>query len=176
MAQEISIRPLHENEFSVFVDFQSEALFNTPEIYGSDYESYKAMSILDKEQAFEKLLDYPFNYVMGAFDVSGSMIGMAGFSVRHKIPKQSHKGYIWSVYVSDQFRSKGIATRLVEDVMEAAKVDAGVEQFLVSIAATNLGGQQLYRKLGFIQYGAEVRALKLGENDYVDEILMVRLF
>ncbi len=175
MNETISIRPVEENEFNDFVEFQTEALFNTPEIYGSDYESYRALSILNKEQLFERILNYPFDFVLGAFTEQDAMVGMAGFSIQTNLPKQRHKGYIWSVYVSTNYRGKGLATNLIEDVLEIAKEDAGCEQVLVRVASSNLDGQALYRKLGFIQYGAEVRALKLGPDNYIDELLMIRL-
>lgn len=169
----ISIRPLEEKEFTTFVEFQTEAMVNAGEEYSSDYESYQALSMLDKEQLFEKLLNYPFEFVFGAFDETGRLIGMAGFTTRFNRPKQRHKGYLWGIYVSSEYRGMGIASQLVQDILTVAKEDAGCEQILARVSSTNSDGQQLLQKNGFLQYGQELRAFKLDNGTYVDETLMV---
>lgn len=173
MAAPVFIQPFEEAHFSTFVNFRKEALLSAPESFGSDYESYNSLSLLDKEQLFEKLLNYPFNFALGAFLSSGTIVGMAGFSCRHLHRKQRHKGHIWGMYVSEAHRGQGIATKLIEYLLRSAKEDAGCEHVLLSVSSKNLPAYHLYKKLNFFEYGTEYRALKL-EEEYVDEILMMR--
>lgn len=173
MSTTLFIQPFEEDHFSSFVDFRKEALLNAPESFGSDFESYNSMSLLDKEQLFEKLLNYPFNFALGAFTPEQQIVGMAGFSCRHHLRKQRHKGYIWGMYVSQQYRGLGIATKLLEYLLTSAREDAGCENVLLSVSSKNLPAYNLYKKLNFFEYGTEYRALKLDEG-YVDEILMMK--
>jgi RimJ/RimL family protein N-acetyltransferase len=48
-----------------------------------------------------------------------------------------------------------------------------VEHLLLSVVSENEAAHRLYQKLGFSEYGREMKALKLGGR-YLDEILMVR--
>lgn len=173
MNDSFTILPFEETHFSLFVDFRKEALLKAPESFGSDYESYNSLSLLDKEQLFEKLLNYPFNFALGAFHTSGRIIGMAGFSSKYHQKKQRHKGYIWGMYVSESYRRDGVASSLLHSLLISAKEDTGCEQVLLSVSSKNIPAYHLYKKLNFFEYGTEYRALKL-EDEYVDEILMMK--
>lgn len=173
MTSSFVIRPFEENHFAAFVNFRKEALLNAPESFGSDYESYNSLSLLDKEQLFEKLLNYPFNYALGTFDSNDQIVGMAGFSCNHFLKKQRHKGYIWGMYVAENYRRLGVAYQLLQYLLTSAQQDAGCEHILLSVSSKNIPAFHLYKKLNFFEYGTEYRALKL-EDGYVDEILMMK--
>ncbi len=170
----IHIRPIEENDFEEFVRLRSEALKTAPESFGSDYEHYNNLSPFDKEHAFSRLLNYPFNFALGAFDNENRILGLAGFSSRHYNKKQRHKGYLWGIYVSESCRGKGIATQLVETMFEIAREETFCEHIRLTVASDNEQAISLYTNLGFIKYGTEHRALKLDENTYIDEILLMR--
>lgn len=173
MKSSFVIRPFEEAHFSAFVNFRKEALLNAPESFGSDYESYSSLSLLDKEQLFEKLLNYPFSYALGSFDSEGQIVGMAGFSCSHLLKKQRHKGHVWGMYVAQEYRRLGVAYQLLQYLLISAREDAGCEHVLLSVSSKNIPAYHLYKKLNFFEYGTEYRALKL-EDEYVDEILMMK--
>lgn len=173
MSSIYTIIPFEETHFSLFVDFRKEALLHAPESFGSDYESYNSLSLLDKEQLFEKLLNYPFNFALGALNDAGKIIGMVGFSSKSYQRKQRHKGYIWGLYVSEPYRRYGVASALLESLLISAKEDTACEQVLLAVSSKNIPAYHLYKKLNFFEYGTEYRALKL-EDEYVDEILMMK--
>lgn len=174
MVREVRFRPLAEHDFEEFSRLQQEALQQAPEAFGSDYESYQALSLLDREQQFEALLHYPYNYVLGVF-VDSTLVGMAGFSCEYTKPKLRHKGRIWGMYITPDYRGQGLGEQLLQRLLEIAKEDAHCEQVLLSVATTNQAAYGLYLKAGFLRYGTEYRALKLDETHYVDEHLMMRL-
>jgi ribosomal protein S18 acetylase RimI-like enzyme len=187
----IYYRPLDEPDFSAFVAIRKEAFLNEPTAFGSDYASYNATPLLDKEHFFEKVLNYPFSFVLGAFDGdtnAGSaqsaqtsqasrskdeLVGMAGFSC-HQASKRRHKGVLWGMYVKPSYRHQGIARSLADIVMRSAKEDAYCEQVLITVSPPNSSAHHFYEELGFVLYGVEYRALKL-ENEYVDEVLMMKV-
>ena len=48
----------------------------------------------------------------------------------------------------------------------------GLEQWLLQVGLANTAASSLYRSLGFVVYGTELRGLKIGES-YHDEYLMM---
>lgn len=169
---DIFYRPLEEQDFSEFVDIRKEALLKEPEAFGSDYATYSATPLIDKEHFFEKVLNYPFSFVLAAFD--GEMLAAMGGLTCHTAPKRRHKGILWGMYVREQYRHQGIAKHLTELLMQSAKEDAGCEQALISVSPPGSLAHKFYEKLNFIQYGVEYRALKI-DDEYIDEVLMMKV-
>jgi ribosomal protein S18 acetylase RimI-like enzyme len=174
MMDNLYYRPLEVEDFETYLLLQEEALQNSPELFGSDYESYQAISKLNKEQLFEQFLDYPYNFLLACFNSSNMPIGMIGFSSKKDKTNLRHKGEIWGLYVKPDYRTKSIATNLIQHVVDSAKENLGTEQILLKVAVPNTKAYSLYLKLGFLVYGTEIRALKV-DNQYVDEYLMIKL-
>ena len=168
----ITIRPLDEGDFQAFLSIQNDALQHAPEVFGSDYDWYDALSLLSKEQRYQKYLFYPHKYLLAAFESDGQLVGMIGFSTEHNRSKVRHKGLIWGMYVLPSHRGRGIATSLVDSVIETAR-EIGVELIQLSVGTRNEASYELYLRSGFTVYGTEARAMKVDE-EYVDEYLMVK--
>lgn len=168
----MTVRPLDEGDFQAFLGIQKDALRNAPEVFGSDYDWFDSLSILSKEQRFQKYLFFPHRYLLSAFDSDGSIVGMIGFSTEHNRSKVKHKARIWGMYVVPEMRGKGVATTLVNSLIETAR-EVGVEQIQLSVGTRNTESYQLYLRSGFTVYGTEARAMKVDE-EYVDEYLMVK--
>jgi ribosomal protein S18 acetylase RimI-like enzyme len=62
-----------------------------------------------------------------------------------------------------------LATALLRQVVEEAR--RAYEEIYLSVVTSNMTAMKLYAALGFVQYGLERRALKVGEQ-YFDEALM----
>ena len=87
--------------------------------------------------------------------------------------KSKHKGGLFAVYVKSTYRASGLGKRLVDQVIVCAK--SKVLQLHCAVTVKNTSALSLYQSLGFVQYGVEPKALKIGEQFY-DEILMVKQF
>ena len=164
------VRPLEIDDFPAFLDIQREALVQAPEVFGSDYDWFEGLSILSKEQRYERYLNYPYQYMLGAVDEDGQIVAMIGYS-GNETSKLRHKGRIWGLYVRTGARGKGLATTLVKSVLEGAREVLGVEQVQLAVSTQNVATYGLYLRLGFTVYGTEVGAMKIGSS-YVDEYLM----
>ena len=64
-----------------------------------------------------------------------------------------------------------MARRLIEAVLEHARGE--VEQVNLVVERGNMNARRLYTSLGFIEYGLEKNALKIGDR-YFDDVLMAK--
>ena len=172
MTTDYNIRPLEIDDFPAFLNIQREALLQAPEVFGSDYDWFEGLSVLSKEQRFEKYVNYPYQYLLGAVDVSGRIVGMIGYSGQEQM-KLRHKGRLWGLFVLEEFRGHGIASKLIASLIETARDILEVEQIQLTVSTHNEASYGLYLRLGFAVYGTELRAMKV-DDYYVDEYLMVK--
>lgn len=172
MTPELIIRPLEIDDFAPFLEIQREALLQSPELFGSDYEWFESLSILSKEQRYEKYMNFPYQYILGAVDEEGNIAGMIGYSSEDS-SKTRHKGTVWGLFVRPEFRGKGIATIMVMSVLETAQDMLDVEQVQLAVSTHNEASYGLYLRLGFKVFGTELHAMKIGDS-YVDEYHMVK--
>ncbi len=172
MTPELTIRPLEIDDFAMFLEIQREALVQSPELFGSDYEWFESLSILSKEQRYEKYMNFPYQYILGAVDDEGNIAGMIGYSSEDS-SKTRHKGTVWGLFVRPEFRGKGIATIMVMSVLETAQDMLDVEQVQLAVSTQNEASYGLYLRLGFNVFGTELHAMKIGDS-YVDEYHMVK--
>lgn len=163
-AQSTTIRFLTASDASAYWAIRLEALECEPEAFGSSPEEHYALSM--DVIASRLSSDNGENFVAGAFD-GERLVGTAGF-YRGRELKQRHKGHIWGVYVSREFRGRNVGRDMLRSVLERAASIDGIEQVMLSVTTTQLAAVKLYRSLGFEPYGCERRALKIGDR-YLDE-------
>ena len=157
----IQIKVLGINELKDFRTIRLSALKNAPKMFGSTY-----VVEIDKPAIFfENCLSS--STVFGAYH-KNKIIGLATFTQEAGI-KFSHKAHLSSVFIEPEFRGRGVAGQLLEEVLEYSKKQ--VEQILLTVADDNKPAIHLYEKLGFQTYGIEAKALK-DNGVYIDEVLM----
>jgi ribosomal protein S18 acetylase RimI-like enzyme len=165
---QIEIRRLTENDAQDFYLLRLEALERESQAFSSSPEEHRAVTgeTIAKRLA---LAAGDRNFVLGAI-ANDHLVGMAGF-YQDEGAKNRHKGRIWGVYVTQEWRGKGIARVLLSEIIERARAKPEVEQLLLAVAVGQDRAKGLYESLGFEVYGREPRAIKIG-NTYIDEDLM----
>jgi GNAT superfamily N-acetyltransferase len=109
--------------------------------------------------------------IVGGF-CDGTLCGLAGLEIPPARSKR-HKGTLFGVYVCPDRRRAGLGTALVAAVIEHAR--SRVDQLHAAVVTTAAPARALYRKLGFVPYGIEPRGLKVGDQYFDQELLVLRL-
>ncbi|MFI0347744.1 MAG: GNAT family N-acetyltransferase [Chthoniobacterales bacterium] len=161
----MQIRRLTENDWILWKAFRILALGHAPEAFASSMEEEERLP----DRQFQDWLRG--TVVLGAF-INGHLIGSAGFFL-HEFSKERHRGVLFGVNVLPEHRNQGIARQLVQQVIDRAKNE--VLQLHLKVISTNLAAISVYERCGFRFYGAEPRALKIGDRFY-DENIMVLFF
>lgn len=142
------------------------ALEDAPFSFGSSPEDDRANSI----GFVRDVLASPDQAVFGAF--AGPLVGIVGI-YRDPSAKGSHKCHLWGLYVSPAARSTGIGRALVTEAVDFALSLERVTHLYVSATDRAPEAMALYESLGFITWGVEPAALRVGDL-VVSENHMVR--
>ena len=159
-----TIRRLGAEDAEQYHLLNLEALERHPEAFAADLEEESARSLEEVRERLERQTIY------GAFD-GGLLIATVTF---HRLAdrKRSHVGMLWGLYVTPAYRKHGIARRLIEHAVgEAARL---VDQVELYVEEHNRGAIELYRQLGFEQYGLMRRSLRVAGRDH-NAVMMVRI-
>lgn len=162
------IRKLESTDAKEFQRLRLFALQSNPTSFGSSYEEEVKKSLEHFEGFIEPQSERVF---WGAFE-DDRLIGMVGLG-REDGVKTEHKGFIRSMFVDPPARKGGVASELLNTAIEYSVAQMKLEQLTLSVTSTNIEAINLYKKLGFIEYGIEPNALKI-EGRYFDEMMMFR--
>ncbi|HEV2655090.1 MAG TPA: GNAT family N-acetyltransferase, partial [Ktedonobacteraceae bacterium] len=77
-----------------------------------------------------------------------------------------------SMYILPERRGQGAGRLLMQGIIAQVKQLEGLEQLHLAVVTTNPTAHRLYSSLGFETYGIAPRTLKIG-NQYWDEELML---
>ncbi|MCU1749576.1 GNAT family N-acetyltransferase [Pseudomonas sp. 6D_7.1_Bac1] len=120
---------------------------------------------------WEARLTSPQDLLLGAFE-EDELVGIVGlaFEAREKV---RHKSTLFGMYVSDKVRQRGLGYQLVQALFEQARGRPGLKLIQLTVTAGNDAALALYQRCGFVQFGLEPLAVRVGE-DYFDKIHMWR--
>lgn len=125
---EITVRKLREEDIPRLAEIEAEA-FSMP---------WTARD-------FKNLLSYSYCcYVVAVAD--GQVAGCAGFSNACGVAN------IDNVVVAAEFRGKGIARRMLQELIAAGEAEQ-VEAFTLEVRVSNAAAIHIYEKLGFVSEG-----------------------
>jgi ribosomal protein S18 acetylase RimI-like enzyme len=164
----IEVRLLTPDDAATFRDIRLRALREEPTAFTSSLEEFSPQT-LDKIAARFRS-DPAESFMLGAFQ-DQKLVGLAGF-YRETQLKQRHRGHIISLYVAPEARGQGIGRALMNEAIRRVRNIDGVERLLLGVMTTQIAAQQLYESLGFVIYGRDARAIKINEQ-YYDEDFMV---
>ncbi|WP_409517567.1 GNAT family N-acetyltransferase [Bradyrhizobium sp. WYCCWR 12699] len=148
---DLDIRRLTVDDLDHFHDIRAEALRTHPQTFGSREEDEGGEATL---AAYRRWLS---GVILGAFE-RGNLIGIAGFYVSPD-RRSRHRGHIFTVYVREGGRGRGVGDRLIKELL--AHAEACVEQVhLESCSKRPLRSRPTSARVRSIRYGSPSRPCK----------------
>jgi RimJ/RimL family protein N-acetyltransferase len=74
--------------------------------------------------------------------------------------------------VRSGWRGRGVGTALLEAALDWARAHPTIEKVALGVFSTNARAIALYRRLGFVEEGRDVRELRLPPGRYADNLRM----
>ena len=162
------VRELGQDDVTAFRRVRLDALRLHPEAFTASYEDEAQLS----EAQFAERLAAPGLTRFGGF-AGDELVGLVGLNLRTG-PKERHKAGLFSMYVAAGHRRSGLAQDLVSAVVDHAR-GAGALVLQLVVTAGNAPAQRLYRRMGFVPYGTERRAIRIGDVFYDEELMALDL-
>ena len=164
------IRTLTEADAQVYRDIRLRMLKEEPAAFTASYEEFSQQPLSRLIERLRNENDQPDNFSLGAFE-GEQLLGTVGLWRETGI-KTRHKASIWGMYVASEARGRGLGRALLQAAISRAKAVPDLEQVQLGVVATQTAARQLYASLGFVVFGEEKRAVKIGDR-YLDEEWMV---
>lgn len=162
------IRTLNQNDVDAFIEIRKLSLALESASFGASPHAP-----IDREKTLKDLrVKNEENFILGYFDQS-KLVAILGF-FRYKNEKTRHKGYIWGVFVHQEYRGQNIGRRLMEECINQVSALPGMQKILLGASHISEAALSLYSSLGFEQYGREINAM-ICDGMYIDEILMEKI-
>lgn len=166
----MNIRLLKYLDAEEYWKLRLEALQQNPEAFASSYEE-----VIKREKPIEVVannLSTEVNYTFGAFNEENILVGMVTL-VQEKPVKLRHRANIFAMYVSSEFRGKGVGKELLTSAIKQAILIETIEKINLTVVKTNKTAKRLYTRIGFKVFGLEEHALKINEKYYDEEYMVL---
>jgi ribosomal protein S18 acetylase RimI-like enzyme len=163
----MSIRPLCARDAEAYRALMLEAYDVYPQAFTSSVAERARMPL----SWWEKRLDSPLDRLLGAF-AGDELVGIVGLAYEPR-EKARHKVTLFGMYVNVAHQRQGLGRQLVEAALEEARTQPRLKLIQLTVTAGNDAAFALYQRCGFIQYGLEPLAVRVGV-EYFDKIHMWR--
>lgn len=115
------------------------------------------------------------SFTLGAYS-NNELAGVVSFTREGRNrEKLRHKGILFRMYVSKDFRGQGIAKKLIEKLIERVKQISDIEQINLTVIANNDKAKKLYEKFGFVTFGSENKAIKWKGKYFTEDQMVLQL-
>lgn len=159
------IRTLAARDAQAYRGLMLEAYGVYPQAFTSSVAERAAMPL----SWWEKRLESPLDCLLGAF-AGDELVGIVGLAYEPR-EKARHKVTLFGMYVNGEYQQQGVGRQLVEAALAEARRHPRLKVIQLTVTAGNDAAFALYQRCGFIQYGLEPLAVRVGV-DYFDKIHM----
>ena len=144
MLDKLIIRRANDNDCAIL-----NKLFESLLIYERIYFDKNIKNDLNINSYFEKRIN-DNNFVIFVASIDNIVIGyINGYIDGDNKIKIEIEAIIQSIYIEDNYRNKGIGTKLINEFVKYVK-EMGVKYILIDNFIQNESARYLYNKLGFI--------------------------
>jgi RimJ/RimL family protein N-acetyltransferase len=163
----LKILELKSNQIKVYKDFLNVGLIE-------DEENFRITPNDDLHSPFPTK-DKEDSFTLGAF-IQNELVGIVSFTRDgNDREKLRHKGILFRMYVSKNYRGLGIAKQLIKELIDRVVEIKDIEQINLTVIATNANAKVLYEKFGFQTFGSEINAIKWKGKYFTEDQMVLRL-
>jgi RimJ/RimL family protein N-acetyltransferase len=165
------VRQAQEQDAENLLAF-TQGILQEDEFFITTLEDLKQELTLDKTaERIQKHLDkVNWCYLLGVLE--GSIVGQIHLNSGPR-KRIEHVCQV-NINVHKEYRGLGIGTALMKSVVFWAQDNAVVEKLTLEVFPDNEIALGLYRKMGFIEEGRNIKAAKFSPSKYKDCILMYK--
>ena len=149
-------------------DLRLLALQESPDAFGSDYETSKQRGPTYAEQGF---FDDGPNALFAALSSDGTLVAQA--AVYAEAGKRSHIAHVISVYTHPDHRGHKLAPRLVQAGVGHLRRFPQISSIRISADNANHTARRIYEQIGFVSWGEEPDAIRRIDGSCDNECHMV---
>ena len=167
---DLTIRLLTHADLPAYKALRDTGLQHDPEAFTSDFDTASALP----PATYATPLGQPpdDHFILGAFDAGGAMLG-AVVCEREARLKKRHEAELVGMIIAPAMRQRGIGKALLKEFDTLVRKLPGLEQVVLGVTADHAAAVKLYEGAGFVRYGLQPRAIKIGEQ-YHDKALMLK--
>ena len=142
---ELVIQLITKNDISACL-----AIYNYEVIHGVATLDLEPRTLEEWREWYNAHSDEHHSIIVGTID--DVVVGYASLSPYRL--KDAFKSTVeLSIYIHQDYRGQGVATRLMEHILEMAKADTMIHNVVSVITAGNEGGTKLHNRFGFTYCG-----------------------
>ncbi len=164
---DLVLRPLTPGDAATYRALRLRALTEFPDSFTSSAEEEAPRA---DDWTRKRLAPLDGHVMLGAF-ADDVLAGTAGLERRPRT-KERHKALLFGMHVAPEHAGRRIGRKLVDALLAEARRWPGLEQVTLTVTRTNERARRLYLDAGFITFGIEHRAIKIGDT-YFDKEHMV---
>lgn len=165
----MNVRMLTAADVALFQPVRLRALREHPEAFGSSYEEEKEVALDKVPQSWNTTT----NVIFGAFD-GEQLVGICHLGRLLRV-KTAHRANFGAMYVAPEARGLGVGRALLDTAINHARTLEGLEDVVLSVTVGNDSARQLYISAGFKPYGFDPRYIKLGDQYFDIELMILKV-
>lgn len=143
------IRPLNVSDAEAFVALRRASLQDAPLSFAASPEDDRAGNVESVRHYIESRAS---GMILGAFE--SDLVGSVGLR-RGPNSSTAHQIHVWGMYVTPEFRGRGLARRLMEEALRQAKQFDGVTWACLDVTTEAPLARKLYESFGFRCWGTQ---------------------
>jgi putative acetyltransferase len=125
---------------------------------------------IDDDAVRKKILDLDDRGIYLVAEQAGTIVGHA-FLESLSLAATSHVVRL-TIAVHEGHQRRGVGRTLMNELLRWARSNPRVKKVELQVRSSNERAIALYRSLGFVEEGRKTRRLKIGPNDYLDDVYM----
>jgi RimJ/RimL family protein N-acetyltransferase len=166
---ELTVRELQASDLAAYKALRDHALAHHEEAFNSDAPTEAQRNA----QSYASRLgsgSANSGFTLGAFR-GDQLVGAVALERDPRV-KVQHIGHVIGTMVHADEIGRGIGCALMDALIERASADPELQQLTLTVTAGNAAAERLYARTGFVVFGTQPRAMRIGGR-FLDKHHMV---